>query len=173
MLVIWSLVPMPFLNPVWTSGSSWSMYYWSLAWRILGITLLLLLWDECSWVWGHRLPEGTGKTLCSPGPRGKEQWPHFKLNQPSLTSWFLIGLTKKIVRNIMWKNPNKLLVQPSICCFFYMKFFLPSSFRDLLIIIKSKCRLDPYCLLPSQHLFQCLFQYIILIYFLLYYLTHQ
>ena len=39
MLVIWSLVPLPFLNP-WTSGSSWFAYCWSLAWRILSITLL-------------------------------------------------------------------------------------------------------------------------------------
>ena len=40
MLAIWSLVPLPFLNPVWTSGSSWFTHYWSLAWRILSITLL-------------------------------------------------------------------------------------------------------------------------------------
>ena len=40
MLAIWSLVPLPFLNPVWISGSSWFMYYWSLAWTILSITLL-------------------------------------------------------------------------------------------------------------------------------------
>ena len=40
MLVIWSLVPLPFLNPVWTSGSSQFTYCWSLAWRILSITLL-------------------------------------------------------------------------------------------------------------------------------------
>ena len=33
--------PLPFLNPVWTSGSSWFMYYWSLTWRILSITLLV------------------------------------------------------------------------------------------------------------------------------------
>ena len=37
MLVIWSLVPLPFLKPAWTSGSSWFMYCWSLAWRILSI----------------------------------------------------------------------------------------------------------------------------------------
>ena len=32
MLAIWSLVPLPFLNPAWTSGSSQFMYlgYWSL-----------------------------------------------------------------------------------------------------------------------------------------------
>ena len=39
-LAIWPLVPLPFLNPVWTSGSSQFMYCWSLAWRILSITLL-------------------------------------------------------------------------------------------------------------------------------------
>ena len=40
MLAIWSLVPLPFRNPAWTSGGSWFTYYWSLAWRILNITLL-------------------------------------------------------------------------------------------------------------------------------------
>ena len=40
MLAIWSLVPLPFLNPAWASGISRFMYYWSLAWRILSITLL-------------------------------------------------------------------------------------------------------------------------------------
>ena len=41
MLAIWPLVPLPFLNPAWTSGSSWFMYCWSLASRILSITLLV------------------------------------------------------------------------------------------------------------------------------------
>ena len=48
MLEIWSLVPLPFLNPAWTSGSSRFTCYWSLAWRILSITLLV--WDECNCV---------------------------------------------------------------------------------------------------------------------------
>ena len=39
-LAIWSLIPLPFLNPAWTSGSSQFIYCWSLAWRILSITLL-------------------------------------------------------------------------------------------------------------------------------------
>ena len=39
MLAIWSLVS-AFLNPAWTSGSSWFLYYWSLAWRTLSIILL-------------------------------------------------------------------------------------------------------------------------------------
>ena len=40
MLAIWSLLPLPFLKLAWTSGSSQFMYCWSLAWRILSITLL-------------------------------------------------------------------------------------------------------------------------------------
>ena len=41
MLAIWSLVPLPFLKPAWTSGSSQFMYCWSLAWRILSIILIM------------------------------------------------------------------------------------------------------------------------------------
>ena len=40
MLAIWSLVPLPFLNPDWTSGSSQLTYCWSLVWRISSMTLL-------------------------------------------------------------------------------------------------------------------------------------
>ena len=35
-----SLIPLPFLNPAWTSGSSWFTSCWSLAWRILSTALL-------------------------------------------------------------------------------------------------------------------------------------
>ena len=38
MLTIWSLVPLSFLNPSWTSGNSRFTYCWSLAWRILSIS---------------------------------------------------------------------------------------------------------------------------------------
>ena len=40
MLAIWFLVPLPFLRPASTSGSSWFTYCWRLAWRILRITWL-------------------------------------------------------------------------------------------------------------------------------------
>ena len=40
MLVMWSLVPLPFLKPAWISGISQFTYCWNLAWRILSITLL-------------------------------------------------------------------------------------------------------------------------------------
>ena len=39
-MTIWSLVPLPFLNPAWTSQSSRFMYCWSLGWRILSIALI-------------------------------------------------------------------------------------------------------------------------------------
>ena len=39
-LTVWSLVPLSFLNPAWTYGSSRFTYYWNLGWRILSITLL-------------------------------------------------------------------------------------------------------------------------------------
>ena len=40
MLAIWSVVPLRFLKPTWISESSRFMYCWSLACRILSITLL-------------------------------------------------------------------------------------------------------------------------------------
>ena len=40
-MAIWSQVPLPFLKPAWTSASSQFMYCWSLAWRILSITLVI------------------------------------------------------------------------------------------------------------------------------------
>ena len=40
MLAVWSLVPLPFLKPAQTSEISRFTYCWSLAWKILSITLL-------------------------------------------------------------------------------------------------------------------------------------
>ena len=47
MLAIWSLIPLRFLNPACTRGSSRFPYCWSLAWRILSI-ILDDLWNECN-----------------------------------------------------------------------------------------------------------------------------
>ena len=61
MLAIWSLVPLPFLKPAWTSGSSQFTYCWSLTWRILSITLLA--WEMSAffgisflWDWNENWP---------------------------------------------------------------------------------------------------------------------
>ena len=55
MLTIWSLVPLPFLKPAWTSGSSWLTYCWSLTWRILSITLLACEMSAIVWSFDHSL----------------------------------------------------------------------------------------------------------------------
>ena len=49
MLAIWSLVPLPFLNPACTSGNSWFKHCRSHAWKILSITLLS--WEISAIVW--------------------------------------------------------------------------------------------------------------------------
>ena len=54
-LVIWSLVPLLFLNPACTSGSSRFMYCWSLAWRILSIALLACAMNAIVWELEHSL----------------------------------------------------------------------------------------------------------------------
>ena len=46
MMAIWSLVPLPFLNPAWTYGISQFMYCWSFAQR----NYLGSMWDECNCV---------------------------------------------------------------------------------------------------------------------------
>ena len=73
--------------------------------KVLGPTTGFQTWDlakglgvpresdfECQWDliiklpqdWGNRLLEGKDKTICAPGPRRKEQWPHKRLSQTSL-----------------------------------------------------------------------------------------
>ena len=49
MLAVWSLVPLPFLKPAWTAESVRFMYCWSLAWRILSITLLACEMSAIAW----------------------------------------------------------------------------------------------------------------------------
>ena len=55
MLAIWSLVPLLFLKPAWTSGSARFMYCWSLAWRILSITFLACEMSAIMWQFEHSL----------------------------------------------------------------------------------------------------------------------
>ena len=55
MLTIWSLVPLPFLNLDYAFGSSRFTYYWSLAWRILSITLLACEMSATVWYFEHSL----------------------------------------------------------------------------------------------------------------------
>ena len=54
-LAIWSLVPLPFLNPAYTYGSSRFTYCWSPSWRILSITLLACEMRTIVWSFQHSL----------------------------------------------------------------------------------------------------------------------
>ena len=56
LLAIWSLVPLPFLNPAWTSGTSQFTYCWSLVWRIFCITLLACEMSAIVQYFVHSLP---------------------------------------------------------------------------------------------------------------------
>ena len=70
MLAIWSLVPLPFLKPAWTSGSSWFMYCWPglenfehyftsvwdewncvVVWAFFGIEIKTDLFQSCGHCW--------------------------------------------------------------------------------------------------------------------------
>ena len=49
MLANWSVVPLPFVNPVWASRSSRFTYCWNLACKILSITLLACEMNAIMW----------------------------------------------------------------------------------------------------------------------------
>ena len=55
MVAIWSLVPLLFLNPTYTSENSRFMYCWRLAWRILSITLLVYEMSTIGKLFKHSL----------------------------------------------------------------------------------------------------------------------
>ena len=55
MLAIWSLVPLPFLKPAWTSGSSRFTYCCILPWRTLSIILLAYEMSAILWYFEHSL----------------------------------------------------------------------------------------------------------------------
>ena len=71
MLAIWLLLPLPFLNPAWTSGSSQFTNCWSLAWRIFSVTLLVCEMSAIVWWFEHFLSLtflGVGRRLTFSSP---------------------------------------------------------------------------------------------------------
>ena len=56
MFAIWFLVPLSFLKPAWTSGSSRFTYCWSLPWRIFSTTLLACEMSAIVCQFEHSLP---------------------------------------------------------------------------------------------------------------------
>ena len=96
MLEIWCLVPLPFLNLAWISGSSWFTYCWSLAWRILSITLEHVRWVQLygglSILW-HCLSLGLEWKLTFSSPVATAEFSKFPgiLNVASLSQHHLWG----------------------------------------------------------------------------------
>ena len=96
MLAIWSLVPLPFPNSAWISGSSRFMYCWSLTWRILNITLLecemSAICGSLSILW-HCLSLGLESKLTFSSPVATAEFSKFAdiLNVP-LSQHHLLGL---------------------------------------------------------------------------------
>ena len=84
MLAIWSL---PFLNPAWTSGSSRFTYCWSLAWRILSITLL-----ACA---AAAKPIQSCATLCNPIDGSPPGSPIPGILQARILEWVAIAFSAK------------------------------------------------------------------------------
>ena len=63
-------------------------------------------WDlitGCLRDWGNRLLEGTNQTLCTPGPRRKEQWLHNRLSQTCL--WASRSLQQRHGSKVACRSP--------------------------------------------------------------------
>ena len=91
MLTIWSLVPLPFLNPAWTSGSSWFTYCWSLAWRVMSIILLVF-----SLIYWHKFFQHSTSMSFSSNVKGKN---------PS--ALIVPGVSLSLINNIQIWQPAK------------------------------------------------------------------
>ena len=80
MLAIWSLVPLPFLNPAWISGNSQFTYCGSLAQRILSITLLACEISAMMWYFNilwHYLSLGLEWKLTFSSPMATAEFSKF------------------------------------------------------------------------------------------------
>ena len=74
MMALWSLAPLPFLNPDCTSGSSWFTNFWSLASRILGITLLACEWAQFFGSLNILWPADVKNWLIEKNPEAGKDW---------------------------------------------------------------------------------------------------
>ena len=88
MLAISSLIPLSFLNPAWTSGSSKFMYCWSLAWRILSITLLAF-WVYRIQFFGFALESSPATSSYGGGKIKQTQWFQKAWRHLHFISWTL------------------------------------------------------------------------------------
>ena len=102
MLTIWSLVPLPFLNPSWTPWISLFTYCGILAWRILSISLLACEMSAIVRQFGYALAlpfsdltsaQMPCPDLAGPQPHTRQTWHAI----PPLTSRCRGGATSSLV----------------------------------------------------------------------------
>ena len=97
MLAIWSLVPLPFLNPASTSGSSWFTYCWTLGVRDFN----MWIWED-TWISGRHssLHYNNCVTSEQPPKSGNEHW-HSTIVESTDPSWIL-----PVISEIVFKDPG-------------------------------------------------------------------
>ena len=106
----WQFVPLPFLNQVFTSGSSWFTYCWSLAWRVLSITLLVCEMSALVRQFEHSLALpffgiGMKTDLFLASPRNSQETspvPQFESTSSSVLSFFYVPSLTLV--HDCWKN---------------------------------------------------------------------
>ena len=101
-LAIRSLVPLPFLNPAWTSGSSHFTYWWNLAWRIHSLPYFASLWNQCNCliVWtffGLVFSLGLKRKLTFSSPVATAEWEGTNYLSISWTKVFLFTVSRRAV----------------------------------------------------------------------------
>ena len=119
---------MPFLNPAWTSGGSRFMYCWSLAWRILSITLLACEMSPIVWQFEHSLDwkltfsstVATAEFSKFAGILSATLSQHsllrFEITQPEfhhLNYFFVVMLPKAHLTSHSWMYGSRWMITPS------------------------------------------------------------
>ena len=129
MLAIWFMVPLPFPNPAWTSGSSWFMYCWILAWKFWALLPLCVRWVQLcgslSILW-HCLSLGLEWKLTFSSPVATAGFSKFAgILSAALSQHHLLGfeMTRLEFRRVLFRSNHLILCRPLL--------LLPSIFPSI------------------------------------------
>ena len=119
-LAIWPLAPLPFLNPTCTNRSPRFMYYWSLAWRILSIILLVCDMSEVQF----SSVTQSCPTLCNHMDCSTPGFPvHHKLPEPTQTHIHWVSDSIQPSHTLLSPSPPCLQSLPALGSFQMSMFF--------------------------------------------------
>ena len=110
MLAIWSLVPLPFVNQAWTSGSTQFMYFWSLAWRILNCTLVV-----CAAATAAKSLQSC-LTLCDPIDGSPPGSPVPGVLQARTLEWVAVSFSNEWKWKVKAKSLSCIWLLATCCC---------------------------------------------------------